>query len=154
MKKALKIIGIVLGVIVILVGTVSYFGWRKMQKFNLAKEKADYLMENLEKPNIAEKFPQQYFPKEQLEPILNDIRNKCDWKHRDGKYVDFFTSNSVNGINQTSFVYEYYLKCDSLRFILSFNADKEPELMSFRFEPLENENPMILFPDKQLKNRR
>ena len=46
------------------------------------------------------------------------------------------------------------MKCDSLRFILSFNTEDEPELMGFKFEPIETENPMILFPEKQLKNRK
>jgi hypothetical protein len=153
MKKALKIIGIIAGVLIIIVGVISFYGYRKMQNFNLAKEKADYIINNLDNPNIAEKFPVKFFPKEQLDPVLIGIREKCDWKSKDGKFVDFFTQKSVGGIDQNAFIYEYYLKCDSLRFILSFNTEKEPELMNFYFEPLENENKMILFPEKQLKNR-
>ena len=45
------------------------------------------------------------------------------------------------------------MKCDSLRFVLSINMENEPELMGFHIEPLESENKMILFPEKQLKNR-
>ncbi len=153
MKKALKIIGIILGVIILLVGIISYFGWKNMQKLELAQEKADYIMENLDKPNVVEKFPVKYFPKEQLEPIIGGIRQNCDWKNKDGKFVDFFTAKNIGGVNQTSFIYEYYLKCDSLRFILSFNVEDEPELMGFNVEPIETENKMILFPEKQLKNR-
>lgn len=153
MKKGLRIIGIILGVIILLGGILSYFGWKKMQKFNLAQEKANYIIENLDKPNIGEKFPTKYFPKEQLEPIISGIRQNCDWKNKDGKFVDFFTSKNIGGIDQTTFIYEYYLKCDSLRFILSFNVEDEPELMGFNVEPIETENKMILFPEKQLKNR-
>ena len=78
-------------------------------------------MENLDQPNVYEKFPPKYFPKTQLEPFLSGLRQNCDWKNRDGKYVDFFNQVNVGGINQTAFIYEYYMKCDSLRFILSVN---------------------------------
>jgi predicted negative regulator of RcsB-dependent stress response len=63
MKKGLKIIGIILGVIVLIIGIIGFIGWRKMQKFNLVQEQANYIMENLDKPNIGEKFPVKYFPK-------------------------------------------------------------------------------------------
>ena len=143
MKKGLKIIGIIIGVIILIIGIVGFFGWRKMKKMNLAQEQANYIMENLDKPNIGEKFP-----------IIGGIRQNCDWKNKDGKFVDFFTQKNIGGIDQTAFIYEYYMKCDSLRFILSFNTEDEPELMGFKFEPIETENPMILFPEKQLKNRK
>ena len=153
MKKVLKIVGIILGTIVLIVGIFGFIGWKKMQKFNLAQEQANYVIENLDKQNIEEKFPAKYFPKEQLQPILGGIRQNCDWKNKDGKFVDFFTQKNIGGNDQVSFIYEYYMKCDSLRFILSFNIEDEPELMGFKFEPIETENPMILFPEKQLKNR-
>ena len=154
MKKGLKIIGIILGVIVLIIGIIGFIGWRKMQKFNLLQEQANYIMENLYNPNIGEKFLAKYLQKEQLERIIGGIRQNCDWKNKDGKFVDFFTEKNIGGIDQTAFIYEYYMKCDSLRFILSFNTENEPELMGFKFEPIETENPMILFPEKQLKNRK
>jgi len=83
-----------------------------------------------------------------------NILQNCYWKNKNGKFVDFFTEKNIGGIDQTAFIYEYYMKCDSLRFILSFNTENEPELMGFKFEPIETENPMILFPEKQLKNRK
>ena len=154
MKKALKVIGIIFGVIILIVGIFGFVGWRKMQKLNLAQEQANYIIENFDNPNIGEKFPVKYFPKEKLEPILGGIRQNCDWKHKDGKFVDFFNAKNIGGIDQISFIYEYHMKCDSLRFILSYNVEDEPELMGLKFEPIEVENPMILFPEKQLKNRK
>jgi hypothetical protein len=151
--KALKIVGIIFGVIFLIVGAIGYYGWRNMQKLNLAHDKADYIMANLDNQNISDKFPVKYFPKNKLDPILLGIREKCDWKNKDGKFVDFFTQKNVGGVSQNAFIYEYYLKCDSLRFILSFNTEKDPELMGFRFEPLETKNPMVLFPEKQLRNK-
>ena len=153
MSRTLKIIGIVLGGIILIVGILGYSAWKTIQKANDAQELADNIIENLDTENIYSKFPEKYFPKEQIQPILGGIKQNCDWKNRDGKFVDFFSQKNIGGINQTAFIYEYYMKCDSLRFILSVNMENEPELMGFRVEPLENENPMILFPEKQLKNR-
>lgn len=43
----------------------------------------------------------------------------------------------------------------SLRFVLIYNVDKDkPELFKMNIEPLEIENKMIIFPEKQLKNRK
>jgi Na+-transporting NADH:ubiquinone oxidoreductase subunit NqrC len=153
MNKTLKVILIIFGSIAIVVLSLGYYGWKNMQELDSAQRQADYIMDNLDDPNVISKFPEKYFPKNQISPILQGINEKCDWKNRDGKFVDFFTQKNIGGTDQNAFIYEYYLKCDSLRFILSFSADSEPELMGFRLEPLETENAMILSPEKQLKKR-
>ena len=52
----------------------------------------------------------------------------------------------VGGINSIAYIYEYYLTCDSLRFVLIYNLEKDkPELFKLNIEPLETENPMIIF---------
>ena len=151
MKTTLKIIGLsVLGIGLIL-GINIYL---KIQKQNKAQAIADGIIEYLTSDNIYKEFPEQYFPKEQLEPIIGGIKQNCNWQNRDGKFVDFFAHKRIGGIDQTAFIYEYYLDCDSLRFIISMNMENAPELMGFNIEPLENKNPMILFPRKQLKNRK
>jgi len=150
MKKALKISGIVILALGIVIGFTI---WQKLQKQKKAQAIADRVIENLVSENVYKEFPEKYFPKEQLEPFIGEIRQNCDWENRDGKFVDFFSQKNIGGIDQTAFIYEYYLNCDSLRFILSVNMENEPELMGFNIEPLENKNPMILFPEKQLKNR-
>ena len=153
MNKTLKIIGIVFGVIVLIGGLLGYSVYNTIQKANKAQELANSVIENLDSDAVYSKFPEKYFPKEQIQPIIGGIKQNCDWKNRDGKFVDFFSQKNVGGIDQTAYIYEYYLKCDSLRFVLSINMENEPELMGFHIEPLENENKMILFPEKQLKNR-
>lgn len=151
MKKTIKIIALgVLG-LVLLSGT---YVWYKLQKQKKAQAITDHIMENLTSPDIYEYFPKAYFTKMKLEPIVNGLRKNCDWENRDGKFVDFFSHMDIGGIDQTAFIYEYYLDCDSLRFILSVNMEFTPELMGFHLEALEKENPMILYPSKQLKNRR
>ncbi|MGB5287448.1 MAG: hypothetical protein WBN42_03090, partial [Ignavibacteriaceae bacterium] len=69
-------------------------------------------------------------------------------------FVDFFTIGTIGKVNQTGFIYEYYLKCDSVRVILVFDMEKEsPELIAFNMEPIENKNKYIVNPENQLINR-
>jgi len=151
MKKAFKIIGLsILGIGIILGITM----WLSMRKHNKAQAIADRVIENLLNEDIYKEFPEKYFQKEQLEPIIGGLKQNCNWQNRDGKFVDFFSHKRIGRIDQTAFIYEYYLNCDSLRFILSMNMENNPELMGFNVEPLENKNPMILFPRKQLKYRK
>ena len=156
MKKTLKIIGIILIGLLLIVGLLFYFGNKKMEKNILAKKNANYIIENLDKDEVFKEFPESNVKdREQLKNLLGGIKENCEWKNRDGKFVDFFTMKDIGGINSTAFIYEYYLKCDSLRFILIYNVDKDnPELFKMNIEPIETENKMIIFPEKQLINRK
>lgn len=155
MKKTLKIIGIILLGIILIIGLLFYFGIKKVKRNELAQTNANYIIENLDKDEVLKEFPEANFKdREQLKNLLGGIRQNCEWNKRDGKFVDFFTMKDIGGINSTAFIYEYYLKCDSLRFILIYNVDKDkPELFKINIEPIETENKMIIFPEKQLKNR-
>ena len=150
MKKYLKYI---LLSIVVIIALFAYNIWNNMKKMQEAREKNDYIIEHLDDKDIYTKFSDKYFKKEMIKRDLSYITQNCNWKKRDGKFVDFFTQKSFGGKDKISFIYEYYLNCDSLRFILTFDVENKPEIMSFYIEPLEKENPMILFPAKQLKNR-
>ncbi len=124
-----------------------------MEKHDKAEEKSDYIMTNLINPDISKEFPEKYFPKDQVENLLNDIKMNCDWENRNGKFVDFFTMNN-NGNSRTAFIYEYFLKCDSLRFVLIYDMEQEePELFRFNIEPIEQPSTMIVDPSKQLLNQ-
>jgi hypothetical protein len=86
--------------------------------------------------------------------IFGNIKANCDWENRKGKFVDFFTMN-INGKNNTAYIYEYFLKCDSLRFVLIYDMEqKEPELFKFNIEPIEQASQMIIDPSKQLINQK
>lgn len=124
-----------------------------MEKHDKAEEKSDYIIANLINPDINKEFPEKYFPKDQVENLLNDIKMNCDWENRNGKFVDFFTMNN-NGNSSTVFIYEYFLKCDSLRFVLIYDMEQEePELFRFNIEPIEQPSIMIVDPSKQLLNQ-
>ena len=127
---------------------------RSAQKHKQARALADQIIQNLDQESVYQRFPKKYFTKSELAPILDGIAQNCDWPNRDGKFVDFATQANIGGAKQTYFIYEYHLSCDSLRFILAMNMEREkPELMGFNVEPLEKENPLIINPEKQLKNR-
>jgi hypothetical protein len=62
--------------------------------------------------------------------------------------------NNIGNDDLTAFIYEFYLKCDSIRLILTFNmSPKVPEFTGLAKEPIEADNKLILYPQKQLKNR-
>jgi hypothetical protein len=155
MNKTLKIIGLIVLGLILVVGLLFYFGNKKLERNKLAEQNANFIIENLDKEEVLKEFPEINFKdREQLKNLLGGIKENCEWNNRDGKFVDYFTMKDIGGINSTAFIYEYYLKCDSLRFILIYNVDKDkPELFKMNIEPLETENKMIIFPEKQLKNR-
>ncbi|PJR03170.1 hypothetical protein [Avrilella dinanensis] len=125
----------------------------KMEKHNKAQKESDYIMENLTSSEILNRFPEKYFPKDQTEQLFEDIKTNCDWENKEGKFVDFFTMNN-NGKNSTAYIYEYFLKCDSLRFVLIYDMDQEePELFRLNIEPIEQPSQMIIDPSKQLINQ-
>ena len=72
-----------------------------MEKHNKAQSIADNIIENLEDPSIYDKFPEKYFPREQLSPLINYLTKDCDWENRDGKFVDFVTIGSIGTVKQT-----------------------------------------------------
>jgi hypothetical protein len=136
--------------IILITGLAACGLSEKMEKHNKAKENADFIMANLNSPTIIEHFPEKYFPREQTRPFLDTLTKRCDFTSKLGRYVDFFSMN-INGKNQTAYIYEYILNCDSLRFIYIYDLEqKDPELFNFRIEGLEQENKMIIDPKKQI----
>jgi len=156
MKKTFKVLGIIVLVFVIIGGIIAYNISKKMEKVKLAEDNSKFIIENLDKEIVYKEFPDKNFPNQtQLRQILGGIKQNCDWGSRKGKFIDFCTMKNIGGTNQIAYIYEYYLKCDSLRFILIYDIDKDkPELSKFNIEPIEVENKMIIFPEKQLKNQR
>jgi hypothetical protein len=124
----------------------------KLEKNTKARANADFIMDNLNKQEVVDQFPEKYFPREKFKPFLDTLTKHCDFNSKRGKFVDFFNMLN-NGKSQTAYIYEYFLNCDSLRFIYIYDFDsKEPELFNLRIEQLEQENKMIIDPKKQLLN--
>jgi hypothetical protein len=115
-----------------------------------AKAKADILLNDISLGKAYAAFPEKYFTREQTHALMDELKNKCDFANRKGIFINDYTQIS-NGIKKVSFIYEYYLKCDSIRFILTYNLGKNPELYEFKLEPIEKDNPMITISQKRLK---
>ena len=153
MKVFIKILGILIAIIIVIALLLGIYAWYKNQERDKAHKHADHIIQNLNKDEIYQEFPEKYFKKEQLRSTLGELTSNCDWDNRDGKYVDFFSMRNVGANDNLSFIYEYYLDCDSLRFILTYEMAEEPTLKKINIEPIEVKNPLILYPEKQLKNR-
>jgi hypothetical protein len=124
----------------------------KMETHDKAHKEADFIIENFTNYDLLkDKLPVKYFPEPQTKEIISNFDQSCDWANRKGKFVDFFYMKIIGGTDQTAFIYEYFLDCDSLRVILIYNMIKDtPELFKINLEPIEKENQMIIDPSKQL----
>jgi|WetSurMetagenome_2_1015567.scaffolds.fasta_scaffold630295_1 hypothetical protein len=116
-----------------------------------AREMAEDLLTNISLGNANDKFPEKYFPRSQTVTLMNELKNKCDFANRKGNFINDFYQNGQD-YERVSYIYEYYLRCDSIRFIITYNLGKEIELYEFKLEPLEKENDMITKPEKCLKH--
>jgi hypothetical protein len=123
------------------------------EKIAKAEKDAAYIMAHLDKEEVLTHFPAASFPANQngrLKALIGAVGPKCDWPGRRGKFVDF-CSISNNGKNSVAYIYEYFLKCDSLRFVMLYDLEpREPQLVNFQVEPLEKPNSLIVYPEKQL----
>lgn len=124
----------------------------KMETHDNAQKEADYIIENFTNYDlIKDKLPEKHFQPSQTREFISNIEQSCNWSNRKGKFVDFYTMKNIGGTDQTAFIYEYFLDCDSLRVILIYNITKNSsELFKINLEPIEKENQMIVDPSKQL----
>ncbi len=121
-----------------------------MEDEKTAKIGADYIINNLDNIKIQDQFTEPEFKKEQIYKLIEKINNSCDWQNRKGHFVDY-TTISTNGQFDVAFIYEYFLKCDSLRFILIYNLDSDdPKLIKFGIEPLSKQSPLVIHKERQL----
>ena len=119
------------------------------QKRQEARLKADKLIEKIASGNANQDFSEKYFSKDFIGRILKDLKDFCDFKNRKGHFINDFYQKGPN-YDRVSFIYEYYLKCDSIRFIISYDITNEINLVAFQLEGIEKDNPMIIYPEKRL----
>jgi hypothetical protein len=124
----------------------------KMETQDKAQKEANFIIENFNNyDSLKNKLPEKYFNPEQTKEFITNFNKSCDWQNRKGKFVDYFTMKNIGGTDQTAFIYEYFLNCDSIRIILTYNMTKNsPELFKIKIEPIEEKNQMIIDPSKQL----
>lgn len=112
------------------------------------KRKSDLLLDKIADGTANEEFSVKYFPIEQTKAIMYDLKNKCDFKNRQGHFLNEYYYSADK--SKVSLIYEYYLKCDSIRFILTYNIGDSVELYEFKMEPIEKPNAMIADSAKRL----
>ena len=122
-------------------------------KRQLALERSRELLDKIAAGTAIEEFPEKYFPKDQTVVLMYQLQNNCDFKDRKGNFINDYYEKNPEAPDRVSFIYEYYLKCDSLRFIITYNLGPEIELYRFRIESIKKDNNMILKPEKRLKWR-
>jgi hypothetical protein len=94
------------------------------------------LVENLCSDSAISYFSETYFSKDQIRSVLNGVRERCDYSHRKGGYRGY-SVESFENVDRASFIYEFAMKCDSVRFVFTYELREQPLLVSFIVEPME-----------------
>lgn len=67
------------------------------------------------------------------------LKDYCDFKHRKGGFIDNFFQKDLNGTNRNTLVYEFYLRCDTARFLITYSEQNNSwELIEFKIEPVNH----------------
>jgi len=140
---------------ILIICSFFIFGCHDYSQVEQAKILSDQLINNISKGEIVyNSFPEKTFNKEITIPLMEELRIKCDFENRKGNFVNEFTQSyfqfpSID--RRVAFIYEFHLKCDSVRFILSYKLGKVIELYEFKLESIKKDNPMITKPERRLK---
>lgn len=116
------------------------------QPRSVAREKADLLLEKIGKGGGSEDFPEEFFPAQQTKLILAELVNHCDFANRKGTFINDYYQKNINGTDLASFIYEFELSCDTIRFILTYQVPDQGDvlLQEFKLEAVEDSNAMVL----------
>lgn len=138
--------------LVVIVFLINSCG-RNSDEMKLAKEKSDILLDAIGNGTANDMFPVKYFPKDQTVSLMSELRNNCDFKNRKGNFINDFYQKVVGGGDKIILIYEFYLKCDTIRFLISYTEENnsEVELNGFKLESVEKPNNMIIRKERQLK---
>lgn len=142
----------VLSILCVTIGG-ALFKCTDVDQISKARVKADAVICNLGSEQAYLDFPEKNFSREEIKRYFTGFGHNCDYKSRKGRLIDSYFERGKSSDN-ISFIYEFFLKCDSLRFILKFELKDDPTLVAFRVEPIEQYNPMVLDPSKSLIDAR
>jgi hypothetical protein len=78
------------------------------------------------------------------------LAGRCDWPSRRGKFIDFYM-HSEEEERFVTYIYEYFLDCDSIRLLLTFDTSTDDvPVHSAHIEPIENKNAWLVDPMKSI----
>lgn len=119
-------------------------------KREIARQKAEQLLIEIQEGTAVKEFPDKY-DKSKVEAGMNQLRDACEFKNRKGQFVNDWYESKGGGVDRVSLIYEYYLKCDSLRLVFTYDLGDSVTLSDFLIQKLREENAMIIDKDRQLK---
>jgi len=73
---------------------------KSTSKEQFAKHKADQLILDISNGTALKDFPTKYFNSTQGLYILSDLKNKCDFINRQGKYIDYVYQKKLMGLTK------------------------------------------------------
>ena len=108
-----------------------------------SRPKAEKLFEQIADGSAIHEFSPKYFNTDTTLSLLSSLRRKCDLLNREGGFVGDMQGKTKNAHPVNTLVYEYRLKCDSLRFILTYKLEPPVELVGFKVEGIEKKNAIV-----------
>lgn len=122
----------------------------RMDRLDRGRRQADYLLDHLENDSALAIYSSDPRVAAQVRSLGLALTERCGWSTRRGKFIDFYMHKEGDR-NAVTYIYEYFLDCDSLRLLLTFNTQTDSIfLQATHVEPLESENPWLIDPMKSI----
>lgn len=98
-----------------------------------AHKNADELLEKIAVGTAVKPFPVKNFPLEQTESLLYNLQDNCEFGNRKGGYVDHIYQKRLGEADIVSFVYDFELSCDDVRFVLTYKLHSKDSIELYEF---------------------
>jgi hypothetical protein len=121
-----------------------------MAKMDAARFQSDSIVDRLNSTELFALLPDSIGQQKGYQTLQQTLSESCNWEKRRGKFIDYYSVNQ-NGQRSIYFIYEYFLDCDSLRFLLHYDLEpKQPVLRSMNIQPLEQPCDFLVDPMKSI----
>lgn len=103
-----------------------------------ARRKSDYVVRNLHSDSVYTFFSESYFAKTDIVNLASQLKANCEYEKQQSHFLgDFYERDLASNFDKVSFVYDVFLKCDSLRITLKFELHPDPKIIGFKMDPVE-----------------
>jgi hypothetical protein len=109
-----------------------------------ALRKSNEIINQLDSETVYSSFSKKYFTQEEITRLTTHLRTQCDYQNRIGGFVnDFYESDLDAEPDKVNFLYEFFLRCDTVRIVLKFELAVDPQAVGLTIEPIETPNAMV-----------
>jgi hypothetical protein len=137
------------GVLLIMIGMASCQLETRMNRLDSGRKKADAVIAAIGDSALIAKLPGDS-ERKHAGLFYRSLASQCNWGKKRGKFVDFYMHEEENH-HAVSYIYEYFLDCDSIRLTLVYDTNQDSvSLISAHLEPLETKNPWLIDPMKSI----